>query len=275
MLKRIFLACLACALFAASGCDTIKPYWKSTKRYYKEYVNVDPSIDLKDPGISDPSVRKLANMFTPVDERLEYLVRALSAQDLPPDREWCQAFMDSFPWLTGMAVLTESGSVSFKLPMNAIKPVDFSPLMDFDKIYKSRKMAAYIAVTELGAEILVAKPLFVDNDFKGLLVAHFDPGNLAKFSPEPGKLIILAPGTSLWSGDDSSAAQALSKLNWKSLLKNDVSGEQRVGGTLYLWQSRFLAQERLIYAVQAASAPANAPKIEPQPAPAPKPAPAQ
>jgi hypothetical protein len=272
MFKRVFLALLACALFAAAGCDTVKPYWKGTKKFYKDYVNVDPTVDLKDTGISDPSLRKLANLFTPVDERLEYLMRALSAQDLPPDREWCQAFMDSFPWLTGVAILNESGSVNFRLPAFSIKQVDFSPMMEFESIYKARKMAAYVASSELGAEIMVAKPLYVDNEFKGLLVAHFDPGNLAKFSPEPGQLIMVAPGAPLWNGDDSAAAQALAQLNWKNILKSEVSGEQRIGGTRYLWQARFLAQARLIYAVSAVSAPAKDAKPEPAPQPAPAPA---
>lgn len=273
MLKRVILAILACSVFAAAGCDTVKPYVKSTKKLYKDYVNVDPTIDLTDPGISDPSINKLAALFAPVDERVEFLLRALSAQDLPPSREWCQSFMDSFPWLSGMAVMTESGTVSFKLPMFTIKQVDYAPLLELENLYKARKMGAYVATSELGAEIMVAKPLFVDNEYKGLLVASFDPGSLAKFSPEPGNLLMFIPGTPLWSGDDSGAAQALAGLNWKNLLKSDVSGEQSVGGTRYLWQSRFLAQVRLIYAVSAVTAPAKAAKPEPKPAPAAAPAP--
>jgi hypothetical protein len=275
MFKRVSLALLACALFTASGCDTIKPYWKSTRQAYKEYVNVDPTIDLKDTGNPDPSERKLADLFTPVDQRLEFLMRALSAQDTPPTAEWCQSFMDSFPWLSGMALLNESGSVSFKLPAFDIKPVDFTPLMEQDKLYKARKMAAYVATTELGAEVMIAKPLYVENDFKGLLVAHFDPGSLAKFAPEPGKLMMFIPGTVLAAGEDSGAAQTLATLNWKNILKSDVSGEQRLGGVRYLWQSRYLGQISLIYAVSAAAAPAPTPKVEPQPATTPATAPAQ
>ncbi|MFZ5427483.1 MAG: hypothetical protein ACOZEN_10935 [Thermodesulfobacteriota bacterium] len=269
MLKRVLPALLACVLFAAAGCDTVKPYMKSAKRMYKDYVNVDPTIDLKDPGISDPSVRKLAELFAPVDERLEYLLRTLSAQDLPPSPDWCQSLMDAFPWLTGMAVVTDTGGVNYKLPMFAIKAVDFAPLLEFEKLYKVRKMASAVAASELGAEVMIAKPLFLDNEYKGLLVVHFDPGNLARFSPEPGKLIILAPGAALWSGDDPSAAQSLAQLKWKDLLKSHVAGEHQIGGTTYLWQSRYIAQNRLIYAVSAAVKAAAAPKEEPKPAPAP------
>jgi hypothetical protein len=272
MFKRISLALLACALFTAYGCDTIKPYWKSTKKAYKEYVNVDPTIDLSNTGSTDPSVRKLADLFTPVDARLEFLLRAMSAQDTPPGADWCQSFMDSFPWLSGMAVLNDSGAVSLKLPAFTIKPVDFAPLMEQDKLLKARKMAAYVASTELGAEVMVAKPLFVENEFKGVLVAHFDPGNLIKFAPEAGQLIMFTPGTVLAGAQDSGAAQSLAALNWKNLLKTDVSGEQIIGGVRYLWQSRYLAQINLVYAVSAAPAPAPAPKAAPAPAAPPAPA---
>lgn len=276
MLKRIILALLACALLASAGCDSVKPYMKGTKRLYKEYINTDPTIDLKDPGISDPSVRKLADLFTPVDERLEYLLRILSAQDLPPDSEWIQGLMDAHPWLSGVAVLSDTGFVMTKLPRFTIKQVDFTPLVEMEAHYKSRRMACYVDASEFGAEVMVAKPLFVDNDYKGLIIAHFDAGSLAKFAPEPGQIIILAPGTVLWAGDDSGAAQSLARLDWKKLLKSEVSGETHLGGQRYLWQARYVAQARLVYAVQAAAkgakTPAPAPAGAAQPAPAENPA---
>lgn len=273
MLKRVFLALAACAVLASAGCDTVKPYVKSTKRLYKEYINVDPSIDLKNPGIDDPSVRKLADLFTPVDERLEFLLRSLSAQDLPPSPDWCQGLMDAFPWVSGMAVLTDTGAVTYKLPSYTLKPVDYAPLLEFEKLYAARKMAAAVEASDLGAEIMIAKPLFADNEFKGLLVVHFDPGNLARFSPEPGQLIMVAPGATLWSGDDSGAAQALAQMKWKDIFKSNVAGEQRIGGVNYLWQSRYVAQQRIVYAVSEAKPAPKAPKQEapkPQAQPAPE-----
>ena len=268
MPKRFVPALLACALFITSGCDTVRPYVKSTKRFYKDWVNVDPSIDIGDPGISDPSLRKLAALFTPVDERLEFMLRALSARDLPPDRDWAQAFLDSFPWLSAVTVLTESGTVVSRMAPYSIKPVDYEPLMGLEKLYKARKLGGAVVIGELGAEVMVAKPLFVDNEYKGLLVAQFDPGSLAKFSPEPGQLIMVAPGAVLWSGDDTGAAQSLAQLNWKSILKSNVSGEQRIGSVRYFWQARYVGQERIVYAVAEAPKPVKVAKEQAQPAPA-------
>ncbi len=270
MLQRVVLALMACVLFAATGCDTVKPYWKSTKKLYKEYVNTDPSIDLSQTGDVSDTERKLASLFTPVDEQLEYLLRTLSAQDLPPEREWCQQVVDAFPWLTGVAVLDAGGSPLFKMPSFSLKPVDFAPLQDFEALYKARKMAAFVAASELGTDIMIAKPLYVDNDLKGLLVAYFDAASLARVTPEADQLYMAAPGVALWNGDDPGAAQALAQMDWKNILRSRVSGDQMLGGKRYLWQARAVAQIRLIYAV--AHVP-DKPKAKPAPKPAPQPEP--
>ncbi|WP_243366302.1 hypothetical protein [Fundidesulfovibrio soli] len=275
MHKRVILALVVCALFAASGCDTVKPYWKSTKKMYKEYVNVDPTIDLTDLGTSDPTVLKFAELFTPVDAQLEYLLRALSAQDAPPDSEWVQNVMTSFPWLTGLAELSPTGTLVRRQPSFSIKKVDFAPLVEFEKLYKERKMAAAVSVTELGAEIMIAKPLYVENDFVGILVAHFDASSLAKQSPEPGKLLIMSPGETLWGGDDPGAGQAMAQLKWKNILKSNVTGQDTVGGRKFQWQARAVAQTYLIYAIETVKEQPKQPKAAPQPQPAAEPAPAQ
>jgi hypothetical protein len=279
MLKHAIAAGLACVLLAATGCETMHSSWKGTKKLYKEYVNVDPAIDLKDPGISDPSLRKLAVMFTPVDEHLEYLLRAFTSQDAPPDPQWCQSFLQNYPWLSGLAILDESGNETFKLPSFSMKTIDYSPLQAFDKLYKARKMAAVVVPDELGAEVLLARPLYVDNNYKGLLVVHFDPGSLAKFSPDPDQLIMLAPGLPAWAGKNEAAAKSLAGLNWKDILKGNVSGELTQGGVRYVWQTRYLAQVQLVYMVEATAAdkakPAQ-PAQSAQPAqPEPQAAPAQ
>ncbi len=268
MLKRILPVMLACALLAAAGCDTMKSTWKGTRKAYKEYINVDPTIDLKDPGISDPTQQKLARLFTPVDERLEFLLRDLSSKDTPPDREWCEAFAAHYSWLSGLVVLNGSGSTVMKFPSFGLKTVDLSPMMEFEKSYKKRRMAAVIASGDLGAEIVIAQPLFTQSDFQGLLVAHFDSGSLAKFSPEPEQLFIIAPGAVVWPGGDAGTAKALASIDWKKMLLSNVSGEVVLGQTKYLWQARYIAQAQIVYAVSAVPASAKVKPAEPAAEPA-------
>lgn len=272
MLKRVLLVLLACALLAAAGCDTMKSSWKGTKKAYKEYINVDPRIDLKDPGISDPSLQKLAYLFAPVDEHLEYLLRDLSSRDAPPERDWCEAFAAHYSWLSGLSVLSSSGATTLKLPPFGLKAVDLAPMMEFEPIYKKRRMAAVVATGDLGAEIIIAQPLFTQSDFQGLLVAHFDSSSLAKFSPEPEQLFIIAHGAVVWPGGDAGTAKALASLDWKKILSGNVSGEVALGQTKYLWQSRYIAQTQIIYVVSAVTAPAKGKASEPAAAPAAEPA---
>jgi len=267
MCKRVCLLVLACAVFAVCGCDTVKPYWKSTKAFYKAHINTDPTVTMDDTGTSDASIRKLADLFTPVDARLEYLLRTLSAEDLPPDDDWCRAFLNVYPWVSGIAVLDESGHVVRGARVNP-KPVDFTPLMEFDKRYKDRKMAAAVAGDGMDKVILIGKPLNVDGEYKGILVIYFEPANLVKFAPDPASLIMVVPGTPL-SGDPG-LAQALAAQNWKSKLKSNVSGDLNIGGISYLWQARYLGQLNLIYAVAAAPHVKGAPKAMTPTSPAPQ-----
>lgn len=273
MLKRALPVLLACVVLAAAGCDTMRSSWKSTRKMYKEYVNVDPTIDLKDPGISDPSRQKLAYLFTPVDERLEYLLRDLSARDAVPDNEWAEAFAARYPWLSGLAVLSSSGATTMKLPAYGLKTVDLAPMMEFQVLYKKRKMAALIATSDLGSEIVLAQPLFADSEFQGLLVAHFDAGSVAKFSPDPDQLFIVSHGAVVWPGGDPGTAKALAALDWKALLKSNVNGEVNLGQAKYVWQSRYVAQTQIIYVVSAVAASSKAKPAEPAPAAAPAAAP--
>lgn len=266
MIKRLLPALLVCALLAAAGCDTMKSSWKSTRKLYKEYVNVDPTIDLSAQAESDATVLKLARLFTPVDAQLEVFRRVFSAQESPPSREWSESLLAANPWLSGLVLLSESGTVESKLPAFSLKRVDFSPLMNFESLYKQRKMAGYVDAGDLGAEVLVAQPLYALNEFKGLLVAHFDPAALAKFSPEPDQLMILCSGVALWGGKDSATAAALAKLDWKKILASNVSGEIRHGSSTYLWQARYLAHIQLVYIVEAVP-PASKSKAIPAPQP--------
>jgi len=279
MHKRVCLIVLACVVFAVSGCDTVKPYWKSTKGFYKTYINVDPTIDIasEDKGTSNPTVRKLADLFTPVDARLEHLLRTLSTRDVPPEDDWLKAFLNVYPWVSGVVVLDESNKVVRGMKVSP-KQISWEPLLAFDKRYKTHDMAAAVAPNELGPEILIAKPLWVDGEYKGLLVTYFDPVNLAKFSPDPSQLIMFMPGTAFNAGGNADAAQALAaRKDWEKTLKSNVSGEITVGATSYLWQSRYVAQLHLLYAVasapkpvkgkpEAVKAPASAPDAV-QPAP--------
>jgi hypothetical protein len=94
----------------------MKTTWRSTKKLYRHYINVDPTIDLSDQGISDKGLQHLAALFMPVDERLMNMMRALGCQDTPPESDWPQQFLANYSWLSGVAVLDNAGVVRMQAP---------------------------------------------------------------------------------------------------------------------------------------------------------------
>ncbi|EFL53224.1 conserved hypothetical protein [Solidesulfovibrio fructosivorans JJ]] len=262
-MKRTVSAALAamCCLLFLGGCGTIKTSWRDTKKLYREYINTDPTIDFSAQGITDKGLQRLAALMMPVDERLMAMLRGLGSQDTPPENEWCQQFLTNHAWLSAVSVLDASGAVLFQAPAVSMRPLDFAGLVDFGDRYKVRKMGAQVKTDEFGTVVMVAAPYFKNNEWAGLVVASFDPRNLAKFSPEPDALSILSTEGVVWAGGGQ--GEALAGLKWDELLKDSVNGEITSGGGEYLWQARYVGQLEFIYVTDARDARAT----KPEPAP--------
>jgi hypothetical protein len=275
-LKRTVSAALAALVCLAvlNGCSTMKTTWRSTRKMYRHYVNTDPTIDLTDQGITDKGLQRLAALFMPVDERLMEMMRTLSCQDTPPEPDWPQQFLAGHSWLSGVAVLDNTGMVRFQAPSTSLRPLDFAPLLEFADRYKLRKQAAAVATDEFGTVVMLAAPYFEHNEWTGLVVAFFDPRNLLHFSPDPTALAVVTSTGQFWPGT-SPASEALAGLNWSAVLKGTVQGETAAAGGKWVWVSRYLGQLQLIYLtdVQTTQAVQSAPR-QPATPPAPETPPA-
>jgi hypothetical protein len=262
-LKRttVLLAVAALCLGLASGCSTVRNTWKDTKKLYKSYVNVDPSIDLTDEGISDPALQKLAKLFGPVDQRLENFQRIYFTQDNSPEAEWCEQLLRDFPWLSGVAVVSKDGAVRMQQPLIAMRQPSFEGILGFEDRYKVRGLAASVHADDMGPLVYVGAPFFENSEYSGVIVSWFDPRVFAEASPDPGDLVIMQPETLLWPAaqDGEGAAQGLLSVNWTEILKNDVQGVVQAGGVNYVWQSRFVGQMPLLYLTQVPTAKQPAP----------------
>lgn len=253
------LAALCCLAVLTTGCSTMKTTWRSTKKLYREYVNTDPTIDLTNEGIADKGLQRLAALMMPVDERLMQMTRALSCQDTPPESDWPQQLLNSYSWLSGLAVLDASGNVRSQVPSVAMHPLNFAPLLEQADRYKKRQLGATVQNDEFGTVVMVAAPYFENNEWAGLVVAFFDPRTLIGFSPEPGALVVLSTDGSVWPGG-SQAGDGLAGLKWNDILKSSVQGDMTVGGASWVWQSRYLGQLNVIYLTDAREARARKPE---------------
>lgn len=262
-MKRIALLCLACILL--SGCGTMRKSWRDTRGLFNKYVDVAPSIDLKNVGIEDKGLQKLARLFGPVDQKLEVFLREIQSQDTPPEPEWGEGLLSRFPWLAGVAVIDADGAVMAQYPPVGMRALDFKPLLEFKDRYDVRQLACSIQTDELGTLIYVAMPFYKDNVYSGLVVGYFDPRSLIRFCPEPGQLYVIYPDGVLWTGDDPALGEAMLAYAWNQQLKEDVQNETTVNGVTYAWQARWIGQMEIIYVTEVSSV-----RAEDEKAPAPE-----
>ncbi len=275
-MKRSLNAALAalCCLAFLTGCGTMKTTWRDTRKLYRTYINTDPTIDFSDQGITDKGLQRLAALFMPADERLMAMLRALGAQDTQPESEWTQDLLTRHDWLSNVAVVDNTGAVLSQVPSVSMRPMDYAGLLEFSDRYAKRKMAAHVKTDEFGTVVMVAAPYFKNNEYAGLVVASFDPRNLARFSPEPGSLVIVSTEGLVWPGDGGQG-EALAGLNWGEILKGSVQGEMSAAGGQYAWQARYVGQMEFVYLTDVREAKAAKPApAKAAPAPAPEPAPA-
>jgi len=259
-LKRtISAAMLAIFCLVLTGCSTMKTTWRSTRKLYREYVNVDPTIDLTDQGISDKGVQRLGALFMPVDEPLMKLSRVLSCQDTPPENDWVQQLFSSFSWLTGVALVDTAGVAKFQAPASFIRPLDFAPLLELSDRYKARKLGAVVKTDEFGTVVMLAAPYFENNEWTGLIVAFFDPRSLLHFSPDPSALAVVSSDGTAWPGGSEQGA-SLASIQWDAILKSNVQGEMSAAGGKWIWVSRNLGQLHVIYLTDAQAARAKNPE---------------
>jgi len=265
--RKVSLALTAlCCLVLLAGCGTMKTKWRETKKLYREYVNVDPTIDFSAQGISDKGLQRLAALFMPVDERLMGLLRTLGSQDTPPEQEWCQQVLTSNDWLSGVAVVNASGSVQFQSPAVPLRPLDFAGLLEFADRYKTRKFGAQIKTDEFGTVVMVAAPFFKNNEWAGLIVTYFDPRNLLRFSPDANALVVVSTDGLVWPGGNGQG-EVLAGLKWAEILKGSVQGEIAAAGSQYLWVARYLGQLELVYLTDARDVRAQQPNPASKPTP--------
>ncbi len=250
--KKICLVCVLAALLAG-GCgysQTVKDSWKGTRSLWYEYANVPAQVDYTQTGDLDKAELALATRMLEIDSRLTALERAMSNADKPPTQEWLQKFFQQFPWLGGFAGVRADGRMLGQEPATPMKPVDFSPLLEADdKDKDKRALRSYVQNTPMGPEVYLAVPLFNADEFLGIIACHFDMRALLKFAVEPEELMIFTPHTVLWPGKYDFASTPAASVNWEKTVKSEARGVCANTSGAFMWVTRYLANQPLIFAV--------------------------
>ncbi|WP_028586953.1 hypothetical protein [Desulfocurvus vexinensis] len=254
-MKRFFaVVALTAALGLLPGCETLDKTWSATKttthKYYKGYLNTDPSIDYEARDWTS-SEAKLAELFAPVDKPAHTLAIALNRQDAFPGDAWVQTLFADYPWMSGLVVATLDGEIVMQRPETALKPLNFAPLLAHGEALADRRLRAHVDMTPLGPEVYMATGMFRGNELVGAIMVHFDIRNLLEFSPEPGALVVVTAEQTLWAGADDAATQAVRAQPWAEILADESHGRFTADGREYIWLCRFLGDLKLVYATAA------------------------
>ena len=245
------LVVLFAGLSLLSGCGdtTARDAWKSTKVFYGEYINPQASINYDDKGEMDAASRSFASNMQIVDRELIRLERFLRNQDKTPTGEGVEQLLRSFPWLSGVAAIDPDGKVLVQEPPVAIKPIDFTAVLEPSPLGE-RRLRKAVVDTPLGPEVLIAVPIFASADLKGLYVPHFEMQSLMRITAKPEEVMVFTPSTVLWPGRFAGNVPVNSK-DWVEITKSEVAGKVTGAGEDFLWVCRFVGGSPVIFAAPA------------------------
>lgn len=238
-----------------TGCkQAMKNVLKDTRKYYREYVNTPATLDFE-PASAEPVEERLAAVYTPVGITLESLRRDMENQDVFPTEKWVDDMLAKYPWLGGISVVSPEGTLYMQKPDATMKALNFSPLFAADEKTGYRQMRAYAENNPLGPEVYLGTPFFVDNELKGMVVAHFDPRSLLSTCADPARLVIISPDFVLWAGHYVYDATPLASVDWKNTLldKSTDTAQNDLGE--FLWVSKYLGNLPLVFATTSSEFP--------------------
>lgn len=250
-MQRILLLCLTVLFFALSACgsfQTVKDSWKYTQKQYRSYLNTPAEIDLEDKGSCELYELALSEAVIDVDEELQKLIRAMENSDHNPDQVWVVNIMRHVPWLSGVALVDNTGTVVAQYPEYFSKPFDASPLVEPDPKQRLGALRAYVHMTEAGPEVYVGNPVYGGQELRGIIVAYFDPRVLVMASSDPGSFMMASPAGVLWPGRYG-AGGVVGSTDWENLLRRESCGVIGSKEGEFFWTTRYVGNLPLIYAL--------------------------
>ena len=249
-LSKIVLLGMAAACIA--GCEpnqTIKNIWKDTKAYYREYLNTPAVLEMHDTGDYKDYMLHLGAGMAALDTPLNQLLRVMDDSDRGPDNAWAMAQLRRFPWLSGLAVIDGEGNELARVPDYSLKDFDATLLLEADPKQRRSELRAYVQQSGLGPEIYVGKPVYMGDELKALVVAHFDMRALLAHNRGAAHLVIATPQVMLWPGLYDIEQTPLVGVDWEKTVLGNSSGTLSNSHGSFQWVSSYFANLPIIYAI--------------------------
>jgi hypothetical protein len=245
---RKFASLLLCSFIVVGACESnqvLKDSWKFSRRQYVAYLNTPATVDMDDKGGREAYELALAEAVGAMDAELVRLIRSMENSDRRPDQEWALQMIQRFPWISGVALVGGDGVVNARYPEYFAKEFDAGPLLEADPKQRPGMLRAYVQADKTSPEIYLGNPVYVGEEMRGIIIAHFDPAALASMSPDPGAFCMITPAGVVWPGRFGTAAGE----NWETVLKERSSGLTDGGDSAFFWITRYIGNLPLVYAM--------------------------
>lgn len=240
MLTRTYFFIALIFILGLTSCQA----WEKTKTIYRGAV-FPAHIDVGAEADVGKDVRRLAQVVTPVDLKLEDLARSMQRVEKTSGQE-LQAIFSRFSWLNGVTAFSPSGEVLHQVPSQPIKEISAQKILD-NRPSQEAKLYLEVLEQDLGPELCVVKTLHNGDQVTGHVMAHFDPRTLFKRGPRPQTLLVLAQGDVLWSGVEPGKVKMIQEKDWPKMLENKVQGDFALDDEKFVWLSRYVGESPLVY----------------------------
>jgi hypothetical protein len=240
-----------CALFicGCSSSQSSKNLWKDVKGVYTTYINTPASLDLDHGSYCKPHELALVEAMAEVDFQLDLLARAMDDSDRSPDDEWGRAMLASFPWLSGIVVADGGGSVMWSSSAGAASGINWKDLLQKSEGRRQTELRARVLDSARGPEIILAKPVYMRDTPRAVIVSRFNPHDLLIRTGKPEKFVLYAEKKLLWPSVYRIDETPLKGADWTSLGASSVDGRLKNSRGEFYWLSTYLADLRLFYSL--------------------------
>ncbi len=247
------LCALCVPVFFIAGCagQTSKNLWRNVTDPYYKYINTPAKLRFDNRDLCEPYQITLSQSVADVDYLLEQLSRAMDDSDRSPDEEWVNKMLADFPWLGGIAVTDGKGRIMARVPEYALKEFNLGPLMQEVPRQRPMDLRAYTMESPMGPEIYIAKPVYMQDELRALIVAHFDMRALLAVAGKPENFVMLSSKAILWPSIYDMQQTPLMRDDWDKLGAEDTDGMLKNNVGEFYWVSTYFANMRLFYALPA------------------------
>ncbi len=219
----------------------------NVQNFYFTYINSPEKLNYNNQLKLSDSAAILSDNLILISEELAKFEHSFEDLEQPPIEEDLLSLFNTYPWLSGVVLLSANGSIAAAMPQ-------YYPMLPFDSFLELPKKADERAIRAYAADnyIIIGQPVFDNvNNLLGLTLIYFDFRNLVNYFPTFDKnIFVYAANDNILLSGHSYSNLALQEIDWKKLVKSKSTGIVKDKTTSYEWISRYIYNYPLVFVIE-------------------------